>query len=312
MPYMQRITWSGVALHEGVVPGYPASHGCIRLPGGFATRLWGMTKVGARVIIARGDLAPYEIDHPRLAALAKVPEPAKTEGGGMAESGAVMVATTGAVSAVDSARNSHDDAERAAAPAAPASPPQVAANPDKGPAAETGQTGEPTAAPPPAPKAEPSPASKIDEGLQRSGQLSLFVSRREGKLFVRKGFTPVFDTPVTIAHPEMPLGTHLFTASRPGAEGAAVRWLVVSLGADRAAAGGPARSKHKGRQPPVAEAPRVSPRQAAVEALDRIELPQDVLERLAPLVVPGSSLLISDQGLGGETGKDTDFIVVTR
>jgi hypothetical protein len=316
MPYMQRITWSGVALHAGVVPGYPASHGCIRLPPGFAVRLWSMTKVGARVIVARGDLAPYEIDHPRLVALAKVPEPAKTEGASaMAESGAIMVATTGAVTADDSARNSHDDVEHAAAPAAPALPPQVAANPDKQPAAqaEAGQTGEPAAAPPPAPKAEPSPASKIDEALQRPGQLSLFVSRREGKLFVRKGFTPVLDTPVTIAHPEMPLGTHLFTASRPAAEGAGLRWLAVSLGVDRAAASGSARGKHKGHQPaPVAEAQRLSPRQAAVEALDRIELPQEVLERLAPLMVPGSSLLISDQGLGGETGKDTDFIVVTR
>jgi hypothetical protein len=232
----------------------------------------------------------------------------------MAESGAVMVATTGAVTAVDSARNSHGDAEHAA-PAAPASPPQVAANPDeanpdKQPAAETSQTGEPATAPPPAPKAEPSPASKIDEALQHPGQLSLFVSRREGKLFVRKGFTPVFDTPVTIAHPETPLGTHLFTASRPAADGAGLRWFAVSLGAERAT-GGSARSKHKGRQP-VAEAPRLSPRQAAVEALDRIELPQEALDRLAPLMVPGSSLLISDQGLGGETGKDTDFIVVTR
>src|SRR5262245_22687165 len=44
MPYMQRITWSGVALHAGVVPGYPASHGCIRLPHQFAVELWGMTR----------------------------------------------------------------------------------------------------------------------------------------------------------------------------------------------------------------------------------------------------------------------------
>jgi len=52
MPYMQRITWSGVAMHQGIVPGRPASHGCIRLPAAFAKRLWGITKVGARVIIA--------------------------------------------------------------------------------------------------------------------------------------------------------------------------------------------------------------------------------------------------------------------
>ena len=44
MPYMQRITWSGIALHAGPLPGYPASHGCIRLPQDFAIRLWGTTK----------------------------------------------------------------------------------------------------------------------------------------------------------------------------------------------------------------------------------------------------------------------------
>ena len=47
MPYMQRITWSGVALHQGVLPGYPASHGCIRLPASFAAYLWGTTRIGA-------------------------------------------------------------------------------------------------------------------------------------------------------------------------------------------------------------------------------------------------------------------------
>ena len=62
MPYMQRITWSGVAMHQGVVPGHPASHGCIRLPAAFAKRLWSLTKVGARVIIAQDDVALAEID----------------------------------------------------------------------------------------------------------------------------------------------------------------------------------------------------------------------------------------------------------
>src|SRR5262249_37255175 len=51
MPYMQRLTWSGVALHAGALPGYPASHGCIRLPHQFAAELWGMTKVGTRVVV---------------------------------------------------------------------------------------------------------------------------------------------------------------------------------------------------------------------------------------------------------------------
>ena len=66
MPYMQRITWSGIALHAGVLPGYPASHGCIRLTDSFATRLWHLTKRGTRVIIARGDVRPFEIRNPHL------------------------------------------------------------------------------------------------------------------------------------------------------------------------------------------------------------------------------------------------------
>src|SRR5215210_2154409 len=70
MPYMQRITWSGVAMHQGVVPGRPASHGCIRLPAAFAKRLWSITKIGARVIIAQDEVALAEIASPRLSALA--------------------------------------------------------------------------------------------------------------------------------------------------------------------------------------------------------------------------------------------------
>src|SRR5215213_7781039 len=70
MPYMQRITWSGVAMHQGVVPGRPASHGCIRLPAAFAKRLWSITKIGARVIVAQDDVALAEIASPRLSALA--------------------------------------------------------------------------------------------------------------------------------------------------------------------------------------------------------------------------------------------------
>src|SRR5207302_7152403 len=70
MPFMQRITWSGIAMHLGVVPGHPASHGCIRLPPAFAKRLWSITKIGARVIIAQDDVALADIHSPRLLALA--------------------------------------------------------------------------------------------------------------------------------------------------------------------------------------------------------------------------------------------------
>ena len=66
MSFMQRITWSGVAMHQGIVPNYPASHGCIRLPEAFARQLWATTKMGARVIVARGDVTPVAIAHAKL------------------------------------------------------------------------------------------------------------------------------------------------------------------------------------------------------------------------------------------------------
>ena len=66
MPFMQRITWSGIALHAGALPGYPASHGCIRMPHAFAERLFDLTKMGMRVVIVRNDMSPVEISHPAL------------------------------------------------------------------------------------------------------------------------------------------------------------------------------------------------------------------------------------------------------
>src|SRR5437660_3076994 len=73
MPYMQRITWSGVAMHAGVLPGYPASHGCIRMPMNFAVKMWGWTRMGARVVIAPGELAPESISHQLLATRKSAP-----------------------------------------------------------------------------------------------------------------------------------------------------------------------------------------------------------------------------------------------
>lgn len=58
MPYMQRLTWDGIALHAGNLPGYPASHGCVRLPLAFARLLYGVTKLGLTVIVTRGAEVP--------------------------------------------------------------------------------------------------------------------------------------------------------------------------------------------------------------------------------------------------------------
>jgi lipoprotein-anchoring transpeptidase ErfK/SrfK len=68
MPYMQRLTWSGIAMHAGALPGYPASHGCIRMPMNFAMRMWGWTRMGARVIVTPGEVSPSDISHSLLIA----------------------------------------------------------------------------------------------------------------------------------------------------------------------------------------------------------------------------------------------------
>src|ERR1700730_1802339 len=76
MPYMQRITWSGVAMHAGVLPGYPASHGCIRMPMAFAVKMWNWTKMGVRVFVPPGEImTPVRISHPLLATMKVVPQP---------------------------------------------------------------------------------------------------------------------------------------------------------------------------------------------------------------------------------------------
>src|SRR5215813_8882934 len=66
MPNMQRITWNGIALHGGPLPGYAASHGCVRMPYGFAEKLFDKTWIGMRVIISPNDAAPVEFSHPAL------------------------------------------------------------------------------------------------------------------------------------------------------------------------------------------------------------------------------------------------------
>src|SRR5882672_4412270 len=83
MPNMERITWSGIALHGGPLPGHAASHGCIRMPYDFAEKLFGKTQIGMRVIIAPDDAEPVEFSHPALfvpnaPALAAAPARAET------------------------------------------------------------------------------------------------------------------------------------------------------------------------------------------------------------------------------------------
>ena len=188
MPYMQRITWSGIALHAGVLPGYPASHGCIRLTNDFAIRLWDLTKRGTRVIIAHDDVRPIEITNPHL--FVSKPKVAS----GSPESRAATAAGNSIIAAAATYAPLMSNAET-----------QEATNlqvPD-------------------------SPSAGV--APQKVVPISVFVSRKLSKLFVRQGFTPLFDVPVKIQNPEEPLGTHVLTVMEFQKEGAAIRWTVVSM-----------------------------------------------------------------------------------
>jgi len=221
MPYMQRITWSGIAMHAGPRPGYPASHGCIRLPEDFAVQLFHTTKIGARVIVTREPAAPVEITHAKLFVPKKPVEK--------------MVA--------------------------------VAA------AAEPGKAGlslpaAPPGGPPPAAAATPTPAPAGNIAMPPVGQkaaseaprpISVFVSRKQNKVFVRQGFQPLFDMPVTISEPERPLGTHVFTAMALTDDGKAMRWTAVSIPSEYRRHVSHAAKRHHARKAVEAEPAQPAP-----------------------------------------------------
>ena len=98
------------------------------------------------------------------------------------------------------------------------------------------------------------------------------------------------------------MGTHVFSAMEFQNEGAAIRWTVVSIPERSSTNQGTSPRLHKGSSIP----------DKANAALERIEIPQDVVDRISELLTPGSSLIVSDYGISHETGRDTDFIVLTH
>jgi hypothetical protein len=325
MPHMQRITWSGIALHGGPLPGYAASHGCIRMPYDFATRLFDMTNLGMRVIVSPTDTVPTEISHPALfqpkpgagaEAAARAAEAAEATRSAQQTKLAVMAASRESAKATVSARVAENLKAKADAQLALAERTLATATTDE--AVEQARQTKATAATKAADadaqlaNAKAELQAKLDalssareaaaaaetarataaelarETARDLQPVSVFISRKTQRLYVRQGFQPILESPVTIEDVDRPIGTQVFTAT-DRANNDHLRWSVVSLD-----------NEHR------SEADRGN----AKDALDRITIPQDVLDRITGVVGPRSSLIISDEAASSETGKGTDFIVL--
>jgi hypothetical protein len=387
MPFMQRITWSGIALHAGALPGYPASHGCVRLPHDFAQQLFPLTRLGLRVVVAHDDAAPSDISHsllpkPLPAGEAAVAVPATFEDDVTGQqdlnvfepdvskwparaaqlqalkvvaSEKNLLAQTAISQAdelkavVDSKKAIHakalkqlkraeaskkaadekvDRADRALLAAK--KPSQVKRAEDrKAKAAAVAKVAndkfDEVKVRVDAAEKELSAATaewtKLDEVKKtavaaqlaakwKTYPISMFISRKTQRLYVRRANEAVFDAPITISNPDEPIGTHVLTAVDYKDQGKDLRWQVVTIA--RRSAEDTDRGSYKKRRR-VADlnfsAPQTDSDQASA-ALDRITIPPDVAEQISGYVWPGSSLIVSDEPLSKETGKATDFIVV--
>jgi len=332
MPHMQRITWNGIALHGGPLPGYAASHGCVRLPFGFAQRLFDKTRIGMRVIIAPNDTTPVPFSHPALLvpnaealAAARVrAEPLAREAAEAArfDDEVKKAATTAAREAATltaSLRQLELSKRRADAELASADKALIDARTDQTKvqaedlkrrvarrAAELGKqfdalsaeakqrldvsnSAKDTAKAAEIKKADTAKAA--EEASLSLEPVSIYVSRATQKLYVRRAthrpvpdggevFDASIEIPVKIRNPDKAIGTHVFTAMAP--EGAGLRWSAVTI----------------------------DDGDNASNALDRITIPQEVLDRVAPTALPRSSIIVSDERLSAETNYRTEFVAV--
>jgi L,D-transpeptidase catalytic domain len=214
MPFTERLTWSGVALHAGNLPGYPDSHGCVHLPLEFSQLLFGVTQLGTPVIIADAATAPAEVLHPGLLWNAAIEQDVQS------------VEPAGATAA--------------------ASPP--------------------------------------------SGPLSILISGADRELFALQNGVEVVTSPVTIADPLTPLGTHVFVLA--GQAGGQERWHVVSVGRSAAGEGGDDAT--------------------ATAALQRVQIPSQATSALRPLLHSGATMMLTDLPATADTRSGKDFVILTQ
>ncbi len=344
MPHLQRLTWSGIALHGGYLPGYPASHGCIRMPFDFAARLFDATRLGLRVIVAPTDVAPTEIAHPLLSHLkplaggtaeeriSEADEASKKAGQARLAAGAAFRDAMQATVPVRTAENLkyRTEEQLAAAETAlnAATSPETRNQAEESKAKAAARIDELQlqwaaakaelqpkldalkAAREAALAAENARAAAADAAREATRELepvSILVSRKTQRLYVRRAFEPIFDSPITISDPDLPIGTHVFTAVAEVSGDANIRWNVVSLEGSGLGAVEPHGRTQVANDRTVD--PALSQASSANAALDRITIPQDVLDRIPGLTLR-SSLIVTDEALSAETGKGTDFVVL--
>jgi hypothetical protein len=332
MPHMNRITWNGIALHGGPLPGYAASHGCVRMPFGFAERLFRKTRIGMRVIISPNDAAPVEFTHPALltpSATALAAAPARADSLAREATEAAKAADAAKKAATAAPRDTaaltaslrklealkkSADAELAAADKAIAAAKtdqakaraeerkqkaaskaeQARAQLDKAKADAKPKLDVIAAAKDALKAAEAKKAATAKAALDAklaAVPVSIYISRATQKLYVRRNthkawpdggevFDFSIEVPVTIRNPEKRIGTHVFTAMARNETG--LRWSAVTI--DDA--------------------------NDAKSALDRITIPQEVIDRIGPTALPRSSIIISDEPLSKETNYRTEFVAV--
>jgi hypothetical protein len=203
MPNMNRLTWGGIALHAGNLPGYPASHGCVRLPMDFSAKLFGITHIGTPVIIANARSAPADIVHPgqvlsadAVAEFAHVADTkANTPGAAPAAQVNHGTVTVAAADVPEPHLNPHDSDAPAAATAA--------TEPGVAPAGET---------------APAVPATAI------------LVSSADQRIMVLDNGEIVAEGPATIADPSDPLGHHVFILSQVNDTDGQLHWHTLGFG----------------------------------------------------------------------------------
>jgi hypothetical protein len=138
--------------------------------------------------------------------------------------------------------------------------------------------------------------------------VSVFISRKTQRLYIRQAFQPILDIPVTIRDPDLPIGTHIFTAVERAEESKMLQWSVVSLVGEHSNVG---TAETQGSAPKALDASSDEiDLPSAKAALDRIVIPEDTVDRIAQMLSPRSSVIISDEGPSSETARGTDFVIV--